>query len=124
MTMLEKENAVKRFVWTVAVAIPVAVALLFFIPPAENLSEETRQAMYVLPQINAWFNGTAFFCLIGALIAIKNKNVPLHRAFNTVALSLSVLFLFSSCFTSSYAEESSTVSAPIKRFAMKICIIT
>ncbi len=95
MTMLEKENAVKRFVWTVAVAIPVAVALLFFIPPAENLSEETRQALYVLPQINAWFNGTAFFCLIGALIAIKNKNVPLHRAFNTVALSLSVLFLFS-----------------------------
>ena len=95
MTMLEKENAVKRFVWIVAVAIPVAVASLFFIPPAENLSEETRQALYILPQLNAWFNGTAFFCLIGALIAIKNKNVPLHRLFNTVALSLSVLFLFS-----------------------------
>ena len=45
MTMLEKENAVKRFVWIVAVVIPVAVASLFFIPPAENLSEETRHAL-------------------------------------------------------------------------------
>ncbi|MDA0303113.1 MAG: DUF420 domain-containing protein [Bacteroidetes bacterium] len=95
MTMLENERAVKRFVWIVAVAIPVAVTLLFFIPPSENLSDETRQTLYLLPQLNAWFNGTAFFCLIGALVAIKNKNVPLHRLFNTVALSLSVLFLLS-----------------------------
>tara|TARA_B110000285_G_scaffold226397_1_gene286099 strand:- start:3556 stop:4107 length:552 start_codon:yes stop_codon:yes gene_type:complete len=95
MTMLENERAVKRFVWIVAVTIPVAVALLFFIPPAENLSEETRLALYRLPQFNACFNGAAFFCLIGSLVAIKNKNIPLHRLLNTVALSLSVLFLLS-----------------------------
>ncbi len=95
MTMLENERAVKRFVWIVAVAIPIAVALLFIIPPAENLSAETRNALYILPLINACFNGTAFLCLIGALVAIKNKNVPLHKRFNTIALSLSVLFLLS-----------------------------
>ena len=95
MTMLKNERAVKRFVWVVAIAIPVAVALLFLIPPAENLSEETRQSLYLLPRINACFNAMAFLCLIGSLIAIKRKNVPVHRFLNTSALSLSVLFLLS-----------------------------
>jgi putative membrane protein len=95
MSMLENERAVKRFVWIVGIAIPVAVALLFLIPPAENLSDETRKALYFLPKLNACFNGSAFLCLIGAVLAIQRKNVRLHRVFNTAALSLSVLFLLS-----------------------------
>jgi putative membrane protein len=93
--MTNNEKNVKRFIWTMAVVIPVAVALLFLIPPVESLSEETRQALYVLPKLNAIFNGTAFFCLIAAFIAIRNKNIAVHRAFTTAALSLSVLFLVS-----------------------------
>ena len=34
-------KAVKRFVWTVSIAIPLVVLALFLIPPAEGLSEET-----------------------------------------------------------------------------------
>lgn len=78
-----------------AVVIPAAVALLFLIPPVENLSEEVRASLYVLPKLNAIFNGTAFFCLIGAFIAIRNKNIKVHRAFTTTALILSMLFLLS-----------------------------
>jgi putative membrane protein len=78
-----------------AVVIPTAVALLFLIPPVENLSEEVRASLYVLPKLNAIFNGTAFFCLIGAFIAIRNKNIKVHRAFTTTALILSMLFLLS-----------------------------
>jgi putative membrane protein len=65
------------------------------IPPVENLSEEVRASLYVLPKLNAIFNGTAFFCLIGAFIAIRNKNIKVHRAFTTTALILSMLFLLS-----------------------------
>lgn len=93
--MIENEQNVKRFIWTVAVVVPIAVALLFLIPPAENLSEETQKALYVLPKLNAVFNGTAFCCLIAAFVAIKNKNIQVHRAFTTSALALSVLFLIS-----------------------------
>jgi len=93
--MIENEQKVKRFIWTMAVVIPAAVALLFLIPPVEDLSEETRRALYVLPKLNAIFNGTAFLCLIGAFIAIKNKRIQVHKAFTTTALLLSMLFLVS-----------------------------
>mgnify|MGYP000938036810 CR=1 FL=1 len=93
--MMNNERNVRRFIWTMAVVIPIAVALLFLIPPVESLSEETRASLYVLPKLNALFNGTAFCCLIAAFIAIKNKNIRVHRAFTTSALALSVLFLLS-----------------------------
>ena len=51
--------------------------------------------LYLLPKLNAYFNGTAFLCLIGAFLAIKNKNIKVHRAFTTTALALSMLFLVS-----------------------------
>lgn len=92
---MENERKIKRFIWTMAVVIPAAVALLFLIPPVENLSDEVKASLYLLPKLNAYFNGTAFLCLIGAFIAIKNKNIKVHRAFTTTALILSMLFLVS-----------------------------
>ena len=92
---MENERNIKRFIWTMAVVIPAAVALLFLIPPVENLSDEVKASLYLLPKLNAYFNGTAFLCLIGAFIAIKNKNIKVHRAFTTTALILSMLFLVS-----------------------------
>lgn len=92
---MENERNIKRFIWTMAVVIPTAVALLFLIPPVENLSDEVKASLYLLPKLNAYFNGTAFLCLIGAFIAIKNKNIKVHRAFTTTALVLSMLFLVS-----------------------------
>lgn len=94
-TLLKNDNAVRRFIWIVSVVVPIVVALLFLIPPAENLSPETRERLYLLPLLNACFNGTAFLSLIGAFIAIRRKNVALHKAFTTTALVLSVLFLIS-----------------------------
>ena len=92
---MENERNIKRFIWTMAVVIPAAVALLFLIPPVENLSDEVKASLYVLPKLNALFNCTAFLCLIGAFVAIKNKNIKVHRAFTTTALILSMLFLVS-----------------------------
>ena len=92
---MENERNIKRFIWTMAVVIPAAVALLFLIPPVENLSDEVKASLYLLPKLNAYFNGTAFLCLISAFIAIKNKNIKVHRAFTTTALVLSMLFLVS-----------------------------
>lgn len=94
-TLLKNDTAVRRFIWIVSIVVPLVVALLFLIPPAENLSPETRERLYLLPMLNACFNGTAFLSLIGAFIAIRRKNVALHKAFTTTALVLSVLFLIS-----------------------------
>jgi putative membrane protein len=77
------------------VAVPAVVVLLFLIPPAENLSAETHANLYVLPLLNACFNGLAFLSLVGAFLAIRRKNIALHKKFTTTALLLSVLFLVS-----------------------------
>ena len=94
-TLIDNEKRVKRFIWTMGILIPVAVAALFLIPPIENLSEATKTNLYRLPALNAIFNGTAFCCLIAAFIAIRKKNITAHKAFTTAALVLSVLFLLS-----------------------------
>ena len=48
-----------------------------------------------LPPFHATLNALTAVVLIGALIAIKNKNVVLHQRLIYVALSMSVLFLLS-----------------------------
>ena len=93
--LLQNSSGVRRFIWIVSIAVPIVVVLLFLIPPAENLSPETRERLYLLPKLNACFNAAAFFSLIGAFLAIRKKNIALHKKFTTTALLLSVLFLIS-----------------------------
>lgn len=95
MSWIENERTARRVIWAAAVAVPVVVAVLFMLPPAEALSEDTRRSLYLLPALNAFFNGTAFLCLTVAYIAIRRKNIGLHKAATTTALGLSVLFLVS-----------------------------
>jgi putative membrane protein len=89
------DRAVKRFVWTLSIAVPAIVVVLFLVPPAEGLSEATLERVYWLPRLNALLNGSAFLCLAYSLISIKRGNVRRHRNLNTAALALSALFLLS-----------------------------
>lgn len=88
------DSNLKRIVWGVTILIPVVVTVLAFLPGLE-LSAESKEMMYQLPKLNAIINGTAFVTLIGAWIAIKNKNIALHKRLTSVAVVLSVLFLLS-----------------------------
>lgn len=90
-----RPKAIRRFVWTISVVVPLLVFVLFLLPPAEGLSTETLQRVYWLPKFNALMNGTAFCCLFASLLAIRRGNVTRHRALNTAALGLSALFLMS-----------------------------
>lgn len=88
------ESKLKVLVWGVTILIPVVVTILAFLPGLE-ISAETKELMYELPKLNAFINGTAFVLLVGALLAIKNKNINLHRKLTLSAVILSVLFLLS-----------------------------
>jgi len=46
-----------------------------------------------LPTINATLNGVAFVLLLSGYIAIRNKNVQLHRALMLSAFAVSAAFL-------------------------------
>ena len=88
-------RAVRRFVWTLSIAVPLIVAVLFLVPPAEGLTEETLRRVYLLPRLNALLNGSAFLCLAFSLRSIRRGEVQRHRNLNTAALALSALFLLS-----------------------------
>jgi putative membrane protein len=85
----------KKFVPLIVIAtiaIPLVVTLLAFAPKFSLLGNFDY---HILPMVNAIINGTAFFVLIAAVIAIKNKKILLHRALMTSAIVLSVIFLVS-----------------------------
>lgn len=76
----------KQLIYVVSIAIPVVVALLFRI---EIKGVDTS----FLPPIYATINGITAVLLIGALVAIKKKNMSLHRSLIRICLLLSILFL-------------------------------
>ncbi len=87
-----KEKQLKPFIITAAIAIPVLVTILAIIPKMDVLGGLNP---YLLPMFNAIVNGTTFLVLIAAFLAIKNKNVVLHKRLMTAAIALSLVFLLS-----------------------------
>ena len=88
-------RASKTFIIGASIAIPLLVSLLYLLPEPSNVDPELRKMLNNLPLFNALINGTTFFILIGALLAIKNKKIGLHKALMTMALIFSALFLLS-----------------------------
>ena len=82
--------------WTIlilSIAIPVVVAILLSINNEHKIDFgfNTR----VLPHINAVLNSITSLCLIAGFIAIRNKNIKVHRGLMMTAFVLSSLFLVS-----------------------------
>ncbi|MBI2280159.1 MAG: DUF420 domain-containing protein [Bacteroidetes bacterium] len=86
---MKSNNPYKSLIIFLSVVIPIAVAVLYFLPKTETT------VFSFLPLLNACINGTTFFVLIAAFLAIKNKNIILHKSLMWTALSLSTLFLLS-----------------------------
>lgn len=72
------------------IAIIALVALAYFLPTLEFLKQYD---LSVLPLVNAILNSITFVALLGALIAIKNKKITLHRNLIFTALTSTGLFL-------------------------------
>lgn len=78
----------KRFIIAVSIIVPIAVGLLF------RVQIEGYDFSF-LPPFYASMNALTALCLIVALIAIKRKNVKLHRALTTASIVFSAIFLVS-----------------------------
>jgi putative membrane protein len=88
------ERKAKMFIWIVSIAIPVAVTVMYFMPKIEAGSS-FRGFLNHLPLFNALNNAATAVVLFLALVAIKRKNVALHKKLMTGALVLSAFFLVS-----------------------------
>ncbi len=85
------EKSIKAVIWITTVVICAAVTILqmhiFPVP------EVIPSFIYKLPMVNAFLNGTCSVLLIFSLLAIKKRNISLHRKLNLTAFLLSSLFL-------------------------------
>ncbi len=87
------EKAVKTAVYITTALICAVVVILQqkFLPRPEIIPS----LIYKLPLVNAILNGSCSILLIFSLIAIKKKNISLHKKLNLTAFVLSSLFLLS-----------------------------
>lgn len=95
MTVLtvNNEKTIKKIVYITTVAICAVVAVLNqkWIPHPDTFPS----IIFKLPLLNAILNGTCSLLLIISLIAIKKRNIALHKKLNLTAFVLSALFLIS-----------------------------
>ena len=85
-----KNNLVK-IITIVSVIIPLAVAVLLFMPSKIELFGDWT---YKLPHFNAVINSlTALFLVISFYMIKYKKNVSMHQLFNTMAFILGGIFL-------------------------------
>lgn len=95
----DKLKKARTLIIVLSIVIPLAVAILFKVKiPGYDLS--------FLPPFYAGINGLTALLLIGALIAIKTKNINVHRTLIQSSLLLSVLFLL--CYVAYHITSDST----------------
>ncbi len=90
---VSNEKVVKRTIYGTTLLICGTVVALNqkWIPHPQ----EFPQFIYKLPSLNAILNGSCSVLLILSLLAIKRKNITLHKKINITAFFLSSLFLIS-----------------------------
>ena len=103
-TLLHNEKKVKNWIVAISVIIPVAVAILLFMPTKVNVGSDW---VYFLPHLNAVINTAATVALILGLVFIKNKNIAFHKASMSVAFVLGAIFLVSYVIYHGAAESTS-----------------
>jgi putative membrane protein len=89
----KNEKAIKISIYSVTILVFFIVVLLQqkFLPRPDVVPS----IIYRLPGLNALLNGTCSLLLIVSLIAIKKKNIVLHKKLNLTAFLLSAVFLLS-----------------------------
>lgn len=87
------EKTIKTIVYGTTIAICAVVTILNqkWIPHPDVFPA----FIYKLPALNAFLNGSCSVLLILSLLAIKRRNIALHKKLNLTAFVLSSLFLVS-----------------------------
>ncbi|MEZ4803315.1 MAG: DUF420 domain-containing protein [Gelidibacter sp.] len=90
-TTLQREKKYNKWIVTLSIIIPLAVAALFGVN-LRKLGFDVEPLTF-LPPIYATINGITAVILIIAFWAIKNKKIVLHENLMTTAIGCSAVFL-------------------------------
>lgn len=90
--LVSSEKGIIRWIWIIAVIVPILVAVLLFMPSKINVASDW---VYFLPHLNAVINSAATVALIAGVMFIKKGNIDYHKAAMTAAFGLGAVFLVS-----------------------------
>ncbi len=102
--MLQGEAKVKNWIIVISILIPLAVAVLLFMPAKITALGDW---VYFLPHLNAVINTAASVALIIGLIFVKQKKYGYHGAMMTIAFVMGAIFLVSYVIYHASAESTS-----------------
>lgn len=91
--VVKNDKAIKVIIWSATILVCGLVVILNrkIIPVPETIPS----FIFKLPALNATINGTCSILLIFSLLAIRKKNITLHKKLNLTAFILSAVFLLS-----------------------------
>lgn len=92
MLSIKEENKYLILIWVLSIGVPVAVAVLLFMPYRLGLGSEW---INLLPHLNAALNSTTAVVLMIGLVFIKSKKIEYHKYAMLIAFTLGSLFLLS-----------------------------
>lgn len=95
------DKRVFQIIMVLSVVVFAVVVILYSLPKQEVIPDWAK----TLPLINAIINGTCSALLLTSLVAIKNKNIALHKTLNLTTFVLSSLFLVSYIIFHSFGVE-------------------
>ena len=84
-----KHKNLRALVILISVALPLIVAGMFQF----KINVVWPFDVHLFPLINAVLNGSTALLLLGALVAVKNKNINLHKKLIYTSMIFSLLFL-------------------------------
>lgn len=87
----QKDRKYLTLIATLSVAIPIVVAILFFMPKADNPAVDVSY----LPAFHAMLNSLTAIALLVGFINVKKGNTKAHRVAMLTAFGLSSIFLVS-----------------------------
>ena len=84
------EKNYNSIIWLLSIGINLLIALAYFVP---SITVTEEYDFSYIPLLNATLNGATFIALLCSLIAIKNKNIKLHKRLIFTALGFTGIFL-------------------------------
>jgi putative membrane protein len=104
-----------------SVAIPLVVAYLLFGGKATKIEGLN---VSLLPHLNAVMNSATFISLVAGGIAIRQKDIALHRTFMMSAFVLSSIFLVSYVIYHNNAESTAFPKENALRYVYLVLLLT
>lgn len=93
--LLNKQNDKTVFKIVLSVSILVCLIVVILNQKLIPVPDSFPSFIYKLPLVNAIINGTCSVLLVFSLLAIKKRNIDLHKKLNLTAFVLSALFIIS-----------------------------